>query len=208
MLHATLIRMDEAVIAALAKWPNVPACHGWISLDSRGRWRLGAPDGGPRDIVRHLGLATFLSRNYACTDAGEWFCQNGPQRAFVDLEAAPFAVRLHPTQNEPIATTHSGLDVTRIRAAHLGDDLRIYLLTEHGVAVVDDRDLPSLLVCLRHADRRTPCSDADIAGLLENDATAPNLSLLWRGDYIALSRIACTDLTSHYGFVKRPRAVA
>ena len=25
--------MDELVIAALKKWPNVPACHGWLALD-------------------------------------------------------------------------------------------------------------------------------------------------------------------------------
>ena len=32
--------MDEAVHRALAKWPNVPACYGWLALDRRGRWRM------------------------------------------------------------------------------------------------------------------------------------------------------------------------
>ena len=30
--------MDEMVKAALKKWPNVPACYGWLALDARGDW--------------------------------------------------------------------------------------------------------------------------------------------------------------------------
>ena len=45
--------MDPSVIAAMAKWPNVPDCRGWLSLDRRGQWRL---QGSP---VRHAGLAEF-----------------------------------------------------------------------------------------------------------------------------------------------------
>ena len=26
--------------SAIARWPNVPACHEWLSLDRRGDWRL------------------------------------------------------------------------------------------------------------------------------------------------------------------------
>ena len=32
--------MDAAVIAALAKWPNVPAVFGWLRLDRRGNWLI------------------------------------------------------------------------------------------------------------------------------------------------------------------------
>ncbi|MCD6666313.1 MAG: DUF2946 family protein, partial [Hydrogenophaga sp.] len=28
--------MDEIVKAAMAKWPQVPACYGWLGLDARG----------------------------------------------------------------------------------------------------------------------------------------------------------------------------
>ena len=205
-LRARFPRMDGPVIAALAKWPNVPACYGWVALDARGQWRLGSPEVGAREIVRHSGLAAFLGRNYACTESGEWFCQNGPQRAFVDLEAAPFALRLHEQQNQLIATTHSGLNVEQIRAAHLGDDLQIYLLTEHGLAVVDDRDLPRLLSSFQRADQRTPCSDAAIAAMLDGDPAAPDLCVHWRGDNITLSHTTCAELARRYAFVKHPRA--
>ena len=30
--------MDDMVLAALKKWPNVPACRGWLGLDARGQW--------------------------------------------------------------------------------------------------------------------------------------------------------------------------
>ncbi len=32
--------MDDIVKAALAKWPNVPHCHGWLALDARGDWYM------------------------------------------------------------------------------------------------------------------------------------------------------------------------
>ena len=32
--------MDDIVRAALKKWPNVPACHGWLALDARGDWYM------------------------------------------------------------------------------------------------------------------------------------------------------------------------
>ncbi len=28
--------MDDIVKQALAKWPNVPDCYGWLGLDARG----------------------------------------------------------------------------------------------------------------------------------------------------------------------------
>ena len=45
--------MDASVVAAMAKWPNVPDCRGWLSLDRRGQWRLQG------SVVRHAGLAEF-----------------------------------------------------------------------------------------------------------------------------------------------------
>ncbi|MBP6280161.1 MAG: DUF2946 family protein, partial [Rhodocyclaceae bacterium] len=42
--------MDDAVVRALAKWPDVPDVFGWLRLDKRGQWRL------KDEIVRHVGL--------------------------------------------------------------------------------------------------------------------------------------------------------
>ena len=32
--------MDDIVKQAIAKWPNVPHCYGWLALDARGNWRM------------------------------------------------------------------------------------------------------------------------------------------------------------------------
>ena len=32
--------MDDIVKAALAKWPNVPDCYGWLGFDARGNWYM------------------------------------------------------------------------------------------------------------------------------------------------------------------------
>ena len=32
--------MDEIVKQAMAKWPNVPHCYGWLGLDARGNWYM------------------------------------------------------------------------------------------------------------------------------------------------------------------------
>ena len=32
--------MDDIVRQAMSKWPNVPACVGWLGLDSRGQWHM------------------------------------------------------------------------------------------------------------------------------------------------------------------------
>ena len=32
--------MDDIVRQAMAKWPNVPHCYGWLGLDARGGWYM------------------------------------------------------------------------------------------------------------------------------------------------------------------------
>ena len=90
--------MDDIVKAALKKWPNVPACRGWLALDARGDWymrddRVQAAGPFPRikgSRIEHDKLIEFIERNYDRDDASAaWFFQNGPQRVYVELEAAP-----------------------------------------------------------------------------------------------------------------------
>ena len=90
--------MDEIVKAALAKWPNVPHCTGWLLLDRRGQWRMrdeGAQARGELGTpVRHAALVGFINRNYECDETGQWFFQNGPQRVYIELAYTPWVVRL------------------------------------------------------------------------------------------------------------------
>jgi hypothetical protein len=93
--------MDDIVKAAMAKWPDVPDCYGWLALDARGNWRMRDARcqalNLPGDIIRHPSLINFINRNYTVDERGCWFFQNGPQRVYVDLETTPY-ILLHGIQ--------------------------------------------------------------------------------------------------------------
>jgi hypothetical protein len=94
--------VDEIVKAALKKWPNVPHCVGWLALDARGDWYMRderVQAAGPFPQVKgsrivHDKLREFIHRNYDDDERGAWFFQNGPQRVYVELEAAPWVWRV------------------------------------------------------------------------------------------------------------------
>ena len=135
--------MDQSVIDAIARWPNVPAVAGWLSLSSRGEWRLhpsgDAQQGGPGVGVSNTQMLSFFGRNYASEADGRYFFQNGPQRVYVRLDAAPFILHLIPQDGS--VRTHNGLTVKKI-TRWLTDDLgNIYADTDLGPARMDDRDL-------------------------------------------------------------------
>ena len=94
--------MDDIVRQAIAKWPNVPHCWGWLGLDARGNWymrddRTQASGPFPEakgSLLRHEKLVDFMQRNYEHDDRGQWFFQNGPQRVYVELESTPLVFRI------------------------------------------------------------------------------------------------------------------
>jgi hypothetical protein len=101
--------MDEIVKAALQKWPMVPHCYGWLALDARGDWYLRdeqAQAAAPfpqlkGSRIEHAGLLAFIQRNYEADARGCWYFQNGPQRVYVELEAAPWVFRLDEMPGMP-----------------------------------------------------------------------------------------------------------
>lgn len=171
--------MDDIVRAALAKWPDVPACFGWLRLTRRGEWCV--PDGP----IRHAGLSAFIGRNYEADTAGRWFFQNGPQQVFVRLDYTPFILRL---ASPDTLVTHTGQPVADISAAWLDDEGSLLLACEHGIGLLEDRDLAAF------------CSHLD--GNLES-VDGP-LSLNWGGRRLAVSRIARTEVPARFGFVAEP----
>jgi hypothetical protein len=139
--------MDAIVEAALKKWPNVPHCYGWLALDARGDWymrdeRIQSAGPFPRvkgSRIDHEKLREFIGRNYASDESGAWFFQNGPQRVYVQLEAAPWVWRLELGQ-APAVTSHTG------RAAVAKEALvdaagRVFLASEIGVGLVHTLDM-------------------------------------------------------------------
>ena len=122
--------MDEIVALSMAKWPNVPAVYGWLSLDRRGNWRIKG------ERVGNAALREFICRNYQADARGCWFFQNGPQRVFVALAYTPLVVHY---EGEALVD-HCGRSFPC--ASYLQDEEGSVLVEgERGIALLDDRDL-------------------------------------------------------------------
>ena len=141
--------MDEIVRQALKKWPNVPHCYGWLALDARGDWYMRderIQQAGPFPEVKgsrieHEKLREFIERNYLADERGAWFFQNGPQRVYLELEAAPWVWRLTARPGEaPGIVSHTGLEA-RFDGAWLDEHGRLFVATGHGLGVVHTLDM-------------------------------------------------------------------
>jgi hypothetical protein len=146
--------MDSSVIEAIARWPDVPAVHGWLSLDGNGRWRLhpqgDAGAGGPGEAIANTAILAFIGRNYDHDGEGRWFFQNGPQRVYVRLDAAPFILRTAGVGSR--LETHTGVPVANVNEWWLDSEGRLYAGTDSGPGMVAGRDLPRIMDDMRLMD--------------------------------------------------------
>ncbi|HWP20056.1 MAG TPA: DUF2946 family protein [Burkholderiaceae bacterium] len=152
--------MDEIVKAALRKWPNVPACHGWLALDARGEWymrddRIQAAGPFPQvkgSRITHDKLKEFIHRNYEVDEHGQWYFQNGPQRVYVELEAAPFVWRLDAGPGGAVQVwAHTGPQ-TSATSAWLDEHGRLFLETPLGFGVVHTLDMEAASLAVERGD--------------------------------------------------------
>jgi len=145
--------MDDIVKAALKKWPNVPDCYGWLALDARGDWYMRddrTQAAGPFPQVKgsrinHDKLKEFIHRNYDHDAQGAWFFQNGPQRVYVELEAAPLVWGVRKVDEGGAVRfeveAHTGRPAGAIHSAWLDESGRLFLETELGLGVVKSMDM-------------------------------------------------------------------
>lgn len=122
--------MDALVVQAMAKWPNVPAVYGWLSLDRRGNWRIKG------ERIANQALRDFISRNYESDAAGRWYFQNGPQRVYATLDYTPLVVHYEGDE----LRDHCGRPFAA-RATYLDDEGSVLIESESTIALLDDRDL-------------------------------------------------------------------
>lgn len=197
--------MDDIVKQAIAKWPNVPHCYGWLALDARGAWRMRdertQQQDLPGDKIRHPALLDFIRRNYAADENGCWFFQNGPQRVYVNLELTPYIARSDPQHG---FITHTGTALTQIDGAWLCETGVLILQSGAIVAALDDRDIGQCLEQLRIEDRAVS-DDQLLAWLAQDSATAP-LMLLHAGRQYPLQHLRQADIASRLGFVSAPQS--
>ncbi|CAG4914462.1 DUF2946 family protein [Paraburkholderia saeva] len=194
--------MDDIVRQALAKWPNVPHCTGWLLLDRRGNWRMrdeaAQAQGAPGEPIRHEALLGFIHRNYEADARGQWFFQNGPQRVYVELVYTPWIVRLAVDANgAPTLTDQAGGTFTP-NAAWLDDEGGI-LFTQ---APAGEREQPRVAALHDH-DLDLFSEHAEIA------ADGRSGAFHWRSDVtLPLQAIARADVGARFGFVASPAGQA
>lgn len=182
--------MDSSVVAAMARWPDVPHVYGWLRLDRRGQWRL-------RDeVIRHQGFVDFICRNYAADAQGQWFFQNGPQRVYVALDYTPWIVRASDGE----LLRQDGLRFAAPDTALIDDEGSLLLASANQAALVDDRELASLLDRLTDPDGR-PLDDAQ----LERMAAGGQAVLHLGTQALRLETIRRREVAPRFGFQPDPQ---
>jgi hypothetical protein len=208
--------MDDIVIRAMAKWPNVPVVYGWLALDRRGRWsiKVASPaesenveDIAPRfEPVSQRKLIEFIGRNYGHDEQGRWYFQNGPQRVYVRLAYTPHVYRIaseHPLSFE----THTGAACTRLDAVWMDEEGNLLLVNEHGPGLLVDRDLPRGLEALTYADGHT-LDEERLLALIGNESDAAGVYFNTGAASLPLSLIRSEDAPQRLGYVREPRPPA
>ncbi|WP_186053413.1 DUF2946 family protein [Burkholderia gladioli] len=190
--------MDEIVRQALAKWPNVPHCTGWLLLDRRGDWRMRdeatQAAGAPGTAIRHATLIAFIARNYERDEAGQWFFQNGPQRVYVELAYTPWIVRLAIDEHGVPSLTDQTGQAFEPAGAWLDDQ---------GGVLFSDASTPPRVAALHDHD----------LGLFADHATLDEQGtggrFHWRpGVDLALAPIGRDEVPARFAFVASPAARA
>ena len=171
-------------LSAIAKWPNVPACYDWLSLDRRGNWRLQG------ERVTHSGLINFINRQYGVDEAGCWFVQNGPQRVFVSLAYTPWVFR---REGEGF-TSHTGQAAGQVKTVYLDEEGNLLLDTELGIGLLDDRDLAGFIA---------ECHPADEQSFLDLMQGQP-VSISWQN--LSLQPSATVHVAKRHKFNPAPKA--
>ncbi len=149
--------MDDIVKQALAKWPNVPDCWGWLGLDSRGQWwlrdaqaqALGPFPQSKGSRLEHEKLLAFIGRNFEANPQGWWYFQNGPQRVYVELENTPAVWRVHA---DGAVVMHTGQVAAQVQRCLLDEQGRVYLLCDGILGIVHTQDV-------LHAAQRIECGE-------------------------------------------------
>jgi len=199
--------MDDIVKQALARWPNVPHCTGWLLLDARGHWRLrdeaDQAQGAPGTPIRHEALIGFINRNYERDAQGQWFFQNGPQRVYVELEYTPWVVRLaHANDGTLTLTDQTGqaFDPAAVYVDEHGSVLFEQALPDSASDSTDAASAAHARVALLH-DHDLDCF-TEHATLAEDGESG---TFHWRAaTALPLQSIARADVPARFAFVPSP----
>ncbi len=194
--------MDEIVLRAMAKWPNVPAVYGWLALDRRGHWLI------KRETIGNDALNAFISRNYLHDDVGCWYFQNGPQRVFVDLDYTPLVYRVASEVKAPLAlTTHTGDTANTLLGAWIDELGTVLIQTDRGIGIVHDQDLDPLLASIIDINGNVIEEGAfdELLDVIEHQRPIP-LWLKFRDSNVRLEPLRSAEAPRRFSFNPHPTA--
>ena len=193
--------MDRQVQLAMAKWPNVPHCFGWLGLDARGAWRMRDQQAQDRGTlgskIANATLRGFIDRNYLADEQGRYFFQNGPQRVYVELEATPYIAHSDPELGWVL---HTGTVLTDFRQAWMTADGKLILESTQYLAQIDDRDMAQALAQL--CMHRQPVTEAQLLDWL--DRPGEGMTILMADQYIPVKPGSYSALEASFPFVSSP----
>jgi hypothetical protein len=192
--------MDEIVLRGMAKWPDVPAVYGWLSLDRRGQWLIKG------ERISNPVVTAFIGRNYERDERGCWYFQNGPQRVFVRLDYAPLVLHVLSAQGAPLELeAHTGTRVATVEGAWLDEEGSPVLLTNLGPGVLHDRDLDRLMTSLVEANGN-PLEESVLENLMElaGQQQAVPMWLRFHESNVKIDPIRARDVPGRLAFVREP----
>ena len=160
----------------------------------------------PGNVIQHLALNEFISRNYAQDLLGRYFFQNGPQRVFITLDVTPWIARIIPSESGPQLSTQCGTDI-KPHGALSDEKGNIYITGSIPQALSDQIDATiftqteSLSVALLHDHDLDLFSDQS---QVEEDACSFRGSWQWDGKDLLIEPIHSAELAGRFHFIKVP----
>jgi hypothetical protein len=188
----------------MAKWPNVPAVYGWLTLDRRGNWLLKG------ERIENPAIVDFIGRNYERDAQGRWFFQNGAQRVYVELQYTPIVYRVVSALGAPLLLEgHDGRRASGISGAWMDDNGDLLVETEHGLGLVLDRDLENVVPALTD-EHGNPLPEDDLDEIterLQQGRQAP-LWLKYADANVSVTPIRANEVARRFDFVTTPSPAA
>lgn len=182
---------------AMLRWPNVPHLYGWLRLDRRGRWLI------KDEVISRPQIIDTIGANYLADARGAWYFQNGPQRGYVALDAAPLMLSA-PAEGDALST-HLGTPAGAVSRVAIDEQGGLWLLAARGPGWLVDRDLDWALQ--RLVSDQGPVDEARLAAVLAmSPGAATGLALMLDGKPLALERIDEAGVPTAFGFLREPEA--
>lgn len=192
--------MDEQVLRGMARWPDVPAVFGWLSLDRRGNWLLQG------DPIANPTVAAYIGRNYDRDGEGRWFFQNGPQRVYVELDYTPHVYRATRASDGALEiASHAGARARLLSGAFIDETGALLVETDLGPGLVHDRDLETILPCLVDEDGRALDENALESAMAElQNGRQAHAWMRYAASNVKLEPLRSEAVAARFGYVRHP----